>query len=97
MISLRFWLLGILAVAGCNCGLTTTQVATDVTAGLNFAVCVLGQFAQCEAASTPWPACSVNIVTACGGSALQVATVVDAYNAAKVKEGIVPKLTTGGR
>jgi hypothetical protein len=85
-------LLAVLASCGdLSCGASTSQIATDVTAGLNFAVCVIGQFAQCEAASTPAATCTVNIIASCGGSALQVAQVVDAYNAAKVKEGVVPK------
>jgi hypothetical protein len=91
--------LGMLALmamaAGCSsCSAVTPTVATDVTAGVNFAVCVLGQVAQCEAASppTPWPTCSVNIISACGGSALQVAQVVDAHNAALIKAGFVPKV-----
>jgi uncharacterized protein YjeT (DUF2065 family) len=84
-----------LGAIGCSsCGAITPTVATDVTAGVNFAVCVLGQLAQCESASPPtsWPVCSMNIVAACGGTALQVAQIVDAHNAALIKAGYVPKV-----
>ena len=83
-------------VAACSsCGAPASTVVTDITAGLNFTICVLGQIATCEAATpvTPWPACSVQTIAACGGTALQVGQVLDARNAGLVKSGYVPKLS----
>lgn len=69
-------------LTGCVGGVPTPTTVTGITAGVNFAVCVLGQSSQCEAAQTPWPQCLVGIVQACGGDAANVAKVVDAHNAA---------------
>lgn len=71
-------LLGLALCCGCSGGQVPPNVVTGITSGVNFAVCVLGQWAQCNASSTPWATCSVQIVQACGGDALSVAAVLDA-------------------
>jgi hypothetical protein len=72
----------------CKGGLTPQTIA-GITDGANFAVCVLGQYAQCQAAKTPWPTCTLQIVNACGGDAVSIAAVVDAHRSAEIQEGFI--------
>jgi hypothetical protein len=68
-----------------------------ITPSVDFSVCVLAQYAQCEAGAVPWPTCAVAIVHACGGDAVAVASVVDAHRKAEVSEGFVVRpLGDGG-
>lgn len=76
-------------VVSCANGQLPPNTVTGITAGVNFAVCVLGQYAQCTAAKTPWPTCTVQIIQACGGDAVSIAAVVDAHRASEVQEGFV--------
>ena len=86
--SLGFASLGIASrIAACTPSQAATGVAVLVP-GVSLAVCVIGVYSADQGKNLTPVQIATDLITHCGGDALQIASIVDAHEAGAMAEGI---------
>ena len=70
-----------LLLSGCASWFAGPKGTKIAVAVIDAAICTIDQAATCASQATPRDVCITQILLACGGDAIQVARVIDSYNA----------------
>lgn len=96
-----FWTSVLVGVAwaalGANCQAPPVNptTVTDVTVGVDAAVCALNEYATDQTAGMAWEAIVADVAIKCGIPVAKVIGLLDAHRGAEVKEGFAVRPVAG--